>query len=112
MIRHGFSPPSEISDTDSVDEANTEIITRNNGRGVIIDEWEKLEAVTSRGERNNEMQFGINNCTILVVHGEVLRFLNNSNPTFYLSSQVLLKTNCYIYLGVPFSNDLELKQII
>ena len=35
MIRHGFSPP----DTDSIDNTNTEIITRNNGRGVIIEEW-------------------------------------------------------------------------
>jgi len=34
MIRHGFSPP----DTDSIDNTNTEIITRNNGRGVIIEE--------------------------------------------------------------------------
>jgi len=47
MIRHGFSPPSEISDTDLVDNTNTEIITRNNGRGVIIDEWEKLETIAS-----------------------------------------------------------------
>ena len=30
MIRHGFSPP----DTDSIDNTITEIITRNNGRGV------------------------------------------------------------------------------
>ncbi|KAG4098291.1 hypothetical protein H8356DRAFT_1354833 [Neocallimastix lanati (nom. inval.)] len=37
MIRHGFSPP----DTDSIDNTNTEIITRNNGHGVIIEEWEK-----------------------------------------------------------------------
>ena len=43
MIRHGFSPP----DTDSIDNSNTEIITRNNGRGVIIEEWEKLEAIAS-----------------------------------------------------------------
>ena len=28
MIRHGFSPPSERSDTDSFDNTNTEIITR------------------------------------------------------------------------------------
>ena len=28
MIRHGFSPP----DTDSIDNTNTEIITRNNER--------------------------------------------------------------------------------
>jgi len=34
MIRHGFSP----QDTDSIDNTNTEIITRNNGRGVIIEE--------------------------------------------------------------------------
>ena len=26
---------------------NTEIITHNNGRGVIIEEWEKLEAIAS-----------------------------------------------------------------
>ena len=43
---------------------------------------------------------------------EVSRFLNNSNPTFYLLNQELPKTNCYTYLGVPFSNDLELKPII
>jgi len=41
MIRHEFSPPGEMTDTDSFDSTNTEIITRNNGRGVIIDEWEK-----------------------------------------------------------------------
>jgi len=39
MIRHRFSPPGERSDTDSVDNTSTEIITRDNGRGVIIDEW-------------------------------------------------------------------------
>ena len=43
MIRHGFSLP----DTDSIDNTNTEIITRNNGRGVIIEEWEKLETIAS-----------------------------------------------------------------
>jgi len=47
MIRHGFSPPGEMTDTDSVDSTNTEIITHNNGRGVIIKEWEKLEAIAS-----------------------------------------------------------------
>jgi len=43
VIRYGFSPP----DTDSIDNTNTEIISRNNGRGVIIEEWEKLEAIGS-----------------------------------------------------------------
>jgi len=47
MIRHEFSPPGEMTDTDSLDSTNTEIITRNNGRGFIIDEWEKLEAIAS-----------------------------------------------------------------
>ena len=47
MIRHGFSPPGERTDTVSLDNINTEIITRNNGRGVIIEEWEKLEAIAS-----------------------------------------------------------------
>ena len=45
MIKHGFSPPDERTDTYSVDNTNTEIITHNNGRGVIIDEWEKLETI-------------------------------------------------------------------
>ena len=40
MIRHRFN-------TDSFDNTNTEIITRNNGRSVIIEEWEKLEAIAS-----------------------------------------------------------------
>jgi len=38
MIRYEFSPPGERSDTDSVDNTNTEIITHNYGGGVIIDE--------------------------------------------------------------------------
>ena len=37
----------EMTDTDSVDNTNTEIITHNNRRGVIIEEWEKLEAIAS-----------------------------------------------------------------
>ena len=47
MIRNGFSPPGEMTDTDSVENTNTYIITHNNGRGVIIEEWEKLEAIAS-----------------------------------------------------------------
>jgi len=47
MIRHGFSPLGERTDTDLLDNTNTEIITRNNGRGVIIEEWEKIETIAS-----------------------------------------------------------------
>jgi len=38
----------ERSDTDSIDNTNTEIITRNNGCSVIIDEWKKLETNVSK----------------------------------------------------------------
>jgi len=31
-----------MTDTDSFDNTNTEIITYNNGRGVIIEEWGKV----------------------------------------------------------------------
>jgi len=47
LLRHGFSPPDERSDIDSFENTNTEIITHNNRRGVIIDEWEKLETIDS-----------------------------------------------------------------
>jgi len=47
MISHEFSPPGERSDKDSVDNTNTEVITRHNVRVVIIDEWEKLETIAS-----------------------------------------------------------------
>jgi len=33
VIMNEFSPPCERSDTNSFDNTNTEIITRNNGRG-------------------------------------------------------------------------------
>jgi hypothetical protein len=42
-----FHLPDERSYTDSMNNTNTEIITLNNGRGVIIDEWEKLETIAS-----------------------------------------------------------------
>jgi hypothetical protein len=70
----------------------------------------KLLKFASKWARNDEMQFGINKCSSLLVQEEVSRFLNISNNlTFYLSSKELPKRNCYTYLGVPFSNDLELK---
>ena len=43
IILYGFSLPCERSDTDSIDNTHTEIISCNNGRCIIIDEWEKLE---------------------------------------------------------------------
>ena len=51
MIRHGiFNLPGESSNSVSFDNTNTEIIIRNNERGVIIDEWgkKKLETIASK----------------------------------------------------------------
>ncbi|KAG4089716.1 hypothetical protein H8356DRAFT_1342617 [Neocallimastix lanati (nom. inval.)] len=45
IIRHRFSLRSERSDTYLVVSTNPEIITRNNGHGVIIDKWEKLVTI-------------------------------------------------------------------
>ena len=52
-------------------------------------QFKKLLKFASKWARNNEMQFGINKGASLIVRGEVSRFLYNSNPTFYLSSQEL-----------------------
>ena len=49
----------------------------------------KLLKLASKWARNNDMEFGINKCASLVVRGEVSRFLNRNDPTFYLSGQVL-----------------------
>ncbi|KAG4086053.1 hypothetical protein H8356DRAFT_1353258 [Neocallimastix lanati (nom. inval.)] len=57
MIRHGFSPPGEMTDTDSIDNTNTEIITRNNGRGIIIEEWEKVEKFSFINDRCSNYKF-------------------------------------------------------
>jgi len=42
------------------------------------------------------MKFGVNKCASLVVQGEASKFLNNNDPTFYLSRQELSKTNCIV----------------
>ncbi|KAG4094007.1 hypothetical protein H8356DRAFT_1346770 [Neocallimastix lanati (nom. inval.)] len=47
IFPHGLSSIGERSDIDSVDYTNTEIITRNNRCGVIINEWEKLKIIAS-----------------------------------------------------------------
>jgi len=65
--------------------------------------WSKLKKLLklpSKWTRNNEMQFGINKCSSLVVWGEVSKFRNNNVLSFYLSRQEPPKTNCYTYLGV------------
>ncbi|KAG4091652.1 hypothetical protein H8356DRAFT_1335456 [Neocallimastix lanati (nom. inval.)] len=58
-----FSPPGERSDTDSFGNTNTEIITHNNGRGVIIDEWEndsENNSIISNNVVNRSISFNRN----------------------------------------------------
>ena len=37
---------------------------------------------------------------------------NYSDPTFYLGMNAIPKVSSYIYLGIPFSDDLLLEHII
>ena len=71
----------------------------------------KLLKLANKWAKNNEMQFGINNGASLIVRGEVSRFLYNSNPTFYLSSQESPKTKllyllrCTVFKGFRIVTD-------
>jgi len=58
----------------------------------------------------NLMEFGIGKCGTTVVKAENSKV--KGDPTFYLAGQIIPKTNCYTYLGIPFDSDLSLKPII
>ena len=57
----------------------------------------------------NEMTFGINKCATMVI--KPLNFVNSpsdKDPTFYLGIYSISKVSAYLYLGIPFRNDLSL----
>jgi len=59
----------------------------------------------------NEMTFGINKCATLVV--KLINFaklINNEDPSFYIGSNKLPKTD-NTYLGIPLEESLSLKPI-
>ena len=59
------------------------------------------------------MTFGIEKCATMVI--KPMNFqspLNYSDSTFYLGMNAIPKVSSYIYLGIPFSNDLLLEHII
>jgi len=60
----------------------------------------------------NEMTFGINKCATLVVKPiNFVKPINYENPSFFIGSNKLSKTNNYTYLGIPFDESLLLKPI-
>ena len=60
----------------------------------------------------NEMTFGINKCATLVVKPiNFVKPINYENPSFFIGSNKLPKTDNYTYLGIPFDESLSLKPI-
>jgi len=59
------------------------------------------------------MTFGIEKCATMVI--KPMNFQSPPNycdPIFYLGMSAILKVFSYIYLGIPFSDDLLLEHII
>ena len=59
------------------------------------------------------MSFGINKCATMII--KPLNFVSYpcyEEPIFYLGMYSIPKTSVYIYLGIPFNNDLSLEPII
>ena len=59
------------------------------------------------------MTFGIKKCATMVI--KPMNFQpppNYSDPTFYLGKNDIPKVSSYVYLGIPFSDDLLLEHII
>jgi len=61
----------------------------------------------------NEMTFGIEKCATMVIKPTNFQYPPNySDPTFFLGMNDIPKVSSYIYLGIPFSDDLLLEHII
>ena len=60
----------------------------------------------------NEMTFGINKCATHVVKPiNFVKPINYEDPSFFIGSNKLPKTDNYTYLGIPFDESLSLKPI-
>ena len=74
---------------------------------------EKLLKKVHKWADLNEMTFGIEKCATMVI--KPIDFQsppNYSDPTFYLGMNSIPKVSSYMYLGIPFSDDLLLEHII
>jgi len=74
---------------------------------------EKLLEKVHKWANLNEMTFGIEKCATMVI--KPMNFQsppNYSDQTFYLGMNAIPKVSSYIYLGIPFSDDLLLEHII
>ena len=59
------------------------------------------------------MTFGVNKCATMVI--KPLNYVSplfSSEPTFYLGMYAIPKTSSYLYLGIPFTDDLMIDHII
>ena len=59
------------------------------------------------------MTFDIEKCATMVI--KPMNFQSSPNyrdPTFYLGMNAIPKVSSYVYLGIPFSDDLLLEHII
>jgi len=66
-----------------------------------------------RWANKNEMSFGINKCDTMIIKPiNYISPLFSTEPTFYLGMCAIPKTSSYIYLGIPFTDDLLLNHII
>jgi len=60
----------------------------------------------------NEITFGINKCTTLVVKQiNFVKSINYDDLSFFICSNKFPKTDNYTYLGIPFDESLSLKPI-
>ena len=60
----------------------------------------------------NEMTFGINKCATLVVKPiHFVKPINYEDPSFFIGSNKLPKTDNSTYLGIPFDEPSSLKPI-
>ena len=59
----------------------------------------------------NEMTFGINKCATLVKPIDFVKPINYEDPSFFIDSNKLPKTDNYTYLDIPFDESLSLKPL-
>ena len=74
---------------------------------------EKLLKKVHKRANLNEITFDIVKCATMVI--KPMNFQSPPNycdPTFYLGMNAIPKVSSYVYLGIPFSDDILLEHII
>ena len=71
----------------------------------------RLHAHLSNWAEQNEMQFGIHKCGIMVT-GRAASSLTATPERWLLQGQQIPIVDCYKYLGIPFRSDLNLREMV